>query len=188
MVTDPGRWLWRITWNGDSAYGVSYAAPEGKPWSQLLKSQDGLHFETIQPQLLGDGWPTEARIRFDHDGNALCLHRRDGESNNAFFGKAKPPFTEWEWKDLGKYFGGPNMIQLPGHQWLGSGRTIGTEARTQIAWIDPEAMTLEPMLELPSGGDTSYPGMVWHDDKLWVTYYSSHEGKTSIYLAVVTVE
>jgi hypothetical protein len=33
-------------------------------------------------------------------------------------------------------------------------------------------------LVLPSGGsDTGYPGMVWHKDELWVSYYSSHEDK-----------
>ena len=38
-------------------------------------------------------------------------------------------------------------------------------------------------LALPSGGDTSYPGLVWHDNLLWMTYYASHEGKANIYLA-----
>ncbi len=41
------------------------------------------------------------------------------------------------------------------------------------------------MLTLPSGGDTSYAGMVWHDGVLWVSYYASHEGKSAIYLARV---
>ena len=41
----------------------------------------------------------------------------------------------------------------------------------------------EPVLRLPSGGDCSYPGMVVYDGLLWMSYYSSHEGKTSIYLA-----
>ena len=44
----------------------------------------------------------------------------------------------------------------------------------------------EPALTLPSGGDTSYAGMVWHDGLLWVSYYASHEGKSAIYLARVT--
>ncbi|MEK8105428.1 hypothetical protein NKG94_10170 [Micromonospora sp. M12] len=35
---------------------------------------------------------------------------------------------------------------------------------------------LTELVALPSGGDTSYPGLVWHDDLLWVSYYSSHEG------------
>jgi hypothetical protein len=43
-------------------------------------------------------------------------------------------------------------------------------------------------LQLPSGGDTSYPGLVWHDDFLWVSYYSSHEGKAKIYLAKLRLE
>ena len=54
--------------------------------------------------------------------------------------------------------------------------------------IDPEYGTLTEVLTLPSGGDTSYPGLVWHDGLLWVSYYSSHEGKTSIYLAKVAFE
>jgi len=52
-------------------------------------------------------------------------------------------------------------------------------------WLDPQAGTLTEFLKLPSGGDTSYPGLVWHDGLLWVSYYSSHEGKTSVYLAKV---
>ena len=45
----------------------------------------------------------------------------------------------------------------------------------------------EPVLWLPSGGDCSYPGMVEHEGLLWMSYYSSHEGKTSIYLAQIEV-
>ena len=52
-------------------------------------------------------------------------------------------------------------------------------------WLDPEAGRLEEFLTLPSGGDTSYAGLAWHDGRLWVSYYSSHEGKASIYLAQV---
>ena len=43
------------------------------------------------------------------------------------------------------------------------------------------------MFCLTSGGDTSYAGLVWHDEVLWISYYSSHEGKTSIYLAKVKI-
>ena len=43
------------------------------------------------------------------------------------------------------------------------------------------------LLKLPSGGDTSYPGLVWHNDLLYMSYYSSHEGKTSIYLAKIKI-
>ncbi|MBN9121401.1 MAG: hypothetical protein J0I06_19995 [Planctomycetes bacterium] len=43
------------------------------------------------------------------------------------------------------------------------------------------------MLKPPSGGDTSSAGLVWHHGVLWVSYYSSHEGKSAVYLAKVKV-
>ena len=42
-------------------------------------------------------------------------------------------------------------------------------------------------LTLTSSGDTSYPGLVWHNGLLWMSYYSSHEGKSAIYLAKIQV-
>ena len=39
---------------------------------------------------------------------------------------------------------------------------------------------------LPSGGDTSYPGIIKVGDELWVSYYSTHEtGNASVYLAKI---
>jgi hypothetical protein len=48
------------------------------------------------------------------------------------------------------------------------------------------ATSLAPLLELPSAGsDCGYPGLLWHDGRLWVSYHSSHEAKANIYLAQV---
>ncbi|MBN2308154.1 MAG: exo-alpha-sialidase, partial [Candidatus Hydrogenedentes bacterium] len=69
-----------------------------------------------------------------------------------------------------------------GSLWAGS-RSYPGGAKTVLARITPNSY--EPVLTLPSGGDTSYPGLVWHDGLLWMSYYSSHEGKTSIYLAKI---
>ena len=46
----------------------------------------------------------------------------------------------------------------------------------------------KPVLTVPSGGDCSYPGLVWRDNLLWMSYYSSHEGKTSVYLAKIKIK
>jgi len=51
---------------------------------------------------------------------------------------------------------------------------------------NPTSGALDEFMTLPSGGDTSYPGMTWRDNKLWVSYYSSHEGKPSIYVSQVS--
>ena len=187
IAVEPGRWLWQVTWHGGKAYGVSYATPDGKPWSSLLVSDDGVSWSELVPELLGKGWPTEATLRFDADDILYCLHRRDGEDNSAQLGIAAPPYTDFTWHDLGRYYGGPNFIQLPGGAAGGAGRIIEGPAKTVLTVIDVMAGTMTPILDLPSGGDTSYPGLIWHDGILWVSYYSSHDDKTSIYLAKVTI-
>ncbi len=191
MVVEPGRWLWRATWHNGTAYGVAYAAPTGHPFSALLMTNDGINYRELAPKLLGDGYPTEASIRFGDNDVAYCLQRRDSPApaNTALLGTSKPPYTEWQWRDLGIHFGGPNFIRLPTGHWIAAGRIPRPGGpRTELAWVDVEKMTLTPCMELPSGGDTSYPGLVWHDDALWVSYYSSHEGNAGIYLAKVEIK
>jgi len=84
--------------------------------------------------------------------------------------------------------GGPEMIQLPNGRFLGGGRLYDGRQRTALFWINPESAELTEALTLPSGGDTSYPGFVLKDDILHVSYYSTHEGKSSIYLARVKIK
>ncbi len=57
--------------------------------------------------------------------------------------------------------------------------------RTAICAVDVARGRLRELVTLPSGGDSSYPGLVWHDDRLHVSYYSSHEGHSCVYLAEV---
>lgn len=186
IVIPEGRWLWRVTWNQGTAYGVAYGTPDQPSSSALHRTRDGRKYETVTDQHLNaGGWPTEARVRFDDQGTAYCLHRRDGQPNTAYLGVAESPYKEWTWKDLGVRVGGPNFIQLPDGRWIGAGRLYDGRVRTSLFAIDIEQGKLTPLLDLPSGGDTSYPGLVWHDGQLWVSYYSSHTGRTSIFLAQV---
>ena len=47
---------------------------------------------------------------------------------------------------------------------------------------------LTKLVTLPSEGDCSYPGMVIKDNILYVSYYSTHEGKTAIYFTKIWLE
>jgi hypothetical protein len=97
---------------------------------------------------------------------------------------SKPPYTQWEINDVGfSQLGGPNFIILPNGRMWGGSRNTKEPRRTVLARMTRNSY--EIMLELPSGGDTSYPGFVWHEGLLWMSYYSSHEGKASIYLAKI---
>ena len=113
----------------------------------------------------------------------MCLLRRDPPA--AMLGTAKAPYTDWTWKDLGIRVGGPELIQLKDGRFIAAGRKYSGGAKTAIWELDPKQGKLHELVTLPSGGDTSYPGLVEYDGKLWVSYYSSHEGKTSIYFAEV---
>ncbi|MHC4176808.1 MAG: exo-alpha-sialidase [Planctomycetota bacterium] len=205
-VAQPDDWLWRITWHKGKAYGVSYfVSPASRAarryGTRLYASDDGLKFRPLVPNLYEESGPTEGTLRFATDGTCYLLQRRDGRpSNTALLGTSKPPYTRWTWKDLGRYYGGPNFIQLPrggrvwhphipptAGRWIAAGRIItpGAGAKTVVCDLDVAEGRLTPLVTLPSGGDTSYPGLLWHAGRLWVSYYSSHEGKTSIYLAVL---
>jgi hypothetical protein len=191
IVVEPGRWLWCVTWHEGEAYGVAYPASQGEPYIELLTSADGLTWQLLVPRLYGVGFPNEATLRFDKSGTCYALVRRDqhaDEPYSAILGISRGDYTQWQWHDLGPEFngfGGPNLLQLPTGQWLAAGRMHQDGPHTALCYLDMKEHKMTKLLKLPSGGDTSYPGLVWHDGLLYVSYYSSHEGKTSIYLAKV---
>jgi hypothetical protein len=175
----------KVTYYG-LAYGWNREEKTPKRYhAALVKSKDGIHFDKVTDFEIPQ--PTEATIRFAGD-TMYCLQRRDGSPNSAMLGRSEAPYTQWTWKDLGMYYGGPNFIQGPDGQWWTAGRLIQKKAQTVLGRLDLKESKLHPLLTLPSGGDTSYPGLAWNDGELWVSYYSSHEGKTSIYLAKVRPE
>lgn len=189
-IGDLDFWLWRTTWHKGKAYNIGYGCNR-EQLVRLYQSDDGKEFTTLVDDLGIDNYPNETAIIFRGD-TAFCLLRRDGgELKTGLIGISLPPYTKWDWKDLGIRIGGPQMILLPDGRFIATVRLYGGNdwqpARTSLCSINPHEGTLEELLELPSGGDTSYPGMVLQDDILWISYYSSHEGKTSIYLAKVKI-
>ena len=183
-IGDPDLWLWRTTWYKKTAYSVGYDTTAEK-FIRLYSSKDGKKFNALVPRLFDEGNPNETSLLFLKDGTCLCLLRRDGKEASGQLGIARPPYTEWEWKDLEVRIGGPHMLALPDGRIVAAVRLYQGAVRTALMWLDPEEGELTEILRLPSGGDCSYPGLVWHNDLLWVSYYSSHEGKTSIFLATV---
>ncbi|HVK18811.1 MAG TPA: sialidase family protein [Fimbriiglobus sp.] len=193
-VGDPGYWLWRVTPHEGAWYGVGYGTGSEPRQARLYRSADGKTFTRLVDRFRDEGYPNEATVLFQPDDTALCLLRRDGKPNTGLLGTAKPPYTDWTWKDLGVQIGGPNLIRLPDGRLVAVVRLYDKKVRTAVCALDADGGKLTEVLALPSGGDTSYAGLVWHDGLLWVSYYSSHEklrngapGKTSIYLAKVKV-
>jgi hypothetical protein len=183
-IGEPNFWLWRVTWQAKTAYSIGYDTTAEK-FIRLYSSKDGRRFDPLVARLFDHGSPNETSLIFQPDDRCLCLLRRDGNSGSGQLGVANPPYTNWVWKDLGIKIGGPHMRSLPDGRIVAAVRLYDSAVRTSLMWLDAEAGKLTEFLKLPSGGDTSYAGLVWHEKVLWVSYYSSHEGKTSIYLAKV---
>ncbi len=186
-VGDADLWLWRVDWHDGVGYGIGYSTT-GKNFVRLYSTRDGIRFEPLVSTLVDGSYANESSLIFRDDASALCLLRRDprgGSGGSALLGHSRPPYTDWTWKDLGVRVGGPKLLELPDGRLVAGGRLYDGGARTALCWVNAESGRLTEFLRLPSGGDTSYPGMVYHEGLLWVSYYASHEGKTSIYLARV---
>jgi len=184
LIGPPGEWLWRTEWHRGFAYNFGRSEKRHQ-YLQLYRSSDGKAFQPHGPRQFDGDRASETSPLFQQDDTCVTLLRRGG---TAQIGISRPPYFEWDWKDLGLRIGGPEMIQLPDGRFLATVRLYEPDEHTSLCWIDPEAGTLDEFQRLPSGGDTSYAGTVWHEGLVWISYYSSHEGKTSIYLAKIRVD
>jgi hypothetical protein len=129
------------------------------------------------------GRPNETTLRVLPDGEMVALVRRDAGDASGWIGTSRPPYSRWSWTETKHRVGGPNFLRLPDGSLWAAGRSYPGGAKTVLARMTRRSY--EPVLVLPSGGDNSYPGLVWYDGLLWISYYSSHEGKAAIYLARV---
>jgi len=187
-ILSEGDWLWRVTWHEGRAYGVTYktSSTAANEWvATLVSSKDGRTFDEVTAFAIPDR-PNETTLRFMPDGEMVALVRREAGSRLAWLGRSRAPYTTWTWRETQHQIGGPNFIRLPDGDLWASGRSYPGGPKTVVARLTLDG-GYTPVLTLPSGGDTSYAGMVWHDGLLWVSYYASHEGKTAIYLARVKV-
>ncbi|MFC5946163.1 exo-alpha-sialidase [Micromonospora harpali] len=180
-------WVWQAAWHGGAMYGIGYATREPR-FVRLYRSGDGLDLQPVVDTLFLGGYPNESGLVFGPDGTATCLLRRDREAATAQLGRARPPYRHWTWTDLGVRVGGPALLGLPDGRLVAGVRLLDGGPRTAVCAVDPHRGVLTELVALPSGGDCGYPGLDWHDGVLRVSYYSSHEERTCVYLAEVTLD
>lgn len=184
-IGDRNFWLWRVIWHRGNAYSVAYSTTEER-FLRFYTGPGGMRFQAIGDRICEDPAASEATLLFDDsDDSALCLVRRDGERATALLGTSRQPYRAWRWSELNVRIASPHMIRVPGGRILVAGRLYEPEVHTGLCWLDPRTLTLTEFLPLPSGGDTGYPGLVHWAGSLWVSYYSSHEGRAAIYFAQV---
>lgn len=182
-VGDPNFWLWRIVWHKDVAYAMGYHCGKKDHSLRFYHSKDGKDFQPLVTKLNDNGYVNETGMLFLPDETLIAVVRRD--PGVALLGTASAPYTDWKFKETNVRVGGPQLLQLADGRIVLGGRDYIGKATTKLWWVDPQQAKLTEIVTFPSGGDTSYPGLVEHDGKLFVSFYSSHEGKTSIYFAEV---
>lgn len=178
-------WIWRITWDNRVGYGVNYyKVEEGGQKLSLVKTTDGLKYDLVTVLDVPD-LPNEATVRILPDKRMLMMVRREGGSRKGYWGVSNPPYKEWSWKEMELQLGGQDFIQAGENLFIAGTRSYFIpSAHKTILLTGNENGKFKEVYLLPSGGDTSYPGLLIEGDEVWVCYYSTHEtSNAAIYLA-----
>ncbi|MEO9894096.1 hypothetical protein [Aurantibacter sp.] len=174
-------WLWRATWHNGKVYAGVYQ-PKKEKSVQLMVSDDGIDYKFITTFDVIEG--NETTLRFNNKNEMIAVVRRGSRYNGAI-GISAPPYNKWNWNDLEKRLGGPDLMLLENNVMLCATREyLPNKAQTIISKVELNGKTTK-LITLPSEGDCSYPGLLMKDDILFMSYYSSHEDKTAIYLAKI---
>jgi hypothetical protein len=187
------QWLWQLDWHKGVGYGAVYSAAKQTTAGAkrrvftIWKTADGVKYEKlVEPKPPVD--LSEAAIRFLPDDTMIVLLRGEEKDRHAWIGTSVAPYQKWEWKDGGHAAQGPNFIVLADGRMFYAGRDFDEKGAARTVFGRMTREKLQPLLTFPSGGDCSYAGIAQGEPgTLNVSYYSSHEGKTSIYLAKVRI-
>jgi hypothetical protein len=193
-----GHYIWRANTFGGRAFICGRrkrdfeVGPRGEGHtvqSAMLESDDGLVWRMRALFQLDRG--DETAFQFEADGGILAIGRRGGDKAQLL--RSKPPYAEWERKDLDRYIGGPLLIRWGDRYVVGGRKSIGGQGpKTAMYWLVNDK--LHEFAELPSGGDTSYPGFIeLSPTRAIMSWYSSHEKDansktiTAIYMADLSI-
>jgi hypothetical protein len=203
-VYEPNVWLWHPQRFDDGFYCAAYETKADRASRELmlLRSDDAINWRKLSTIRNNNGG--EAFIVRDDDGRFMVVNRGSMNEARTDFFHASPPYAQWSGWRVNHAMQSPNVVHAAG-RLIAAGRRSTTDPPdwyktvTTIFEIDPKTQTTRVLLDLPSGGDTSYCGMVVDDDgAILVSYYSQHEyldlpdfrhgfRPASIYLAKLTV-
>ncbi len=172
------KWLWKIIWYKNIAYGFVYGDS-----FRLLSSLDGVHYQTVKEFDI-QGSPNETDLCFEKNGQLTAMIRR-AKNYQGLTAISEAPYKDWQFKECGYELGGPDIILIENGKKLITSRFISTKGNKTVLFELKKDNLLYPILTLPSGGDCSYADAILQSDTLYISYYSNHIIKASIYLATI---
>ncbi|MHA1684304.1 MAG: sialidase family protein [Promethearchaeota archaeon] len=188
-------WLfWRPKTNDNVTWYVpAYWHEHGR--SALFSSTNGENWTLVSEIFNGEG-NDETAIEFLSNGSLICTARLEYHADTGIgsinagtlLAVSDPPFTTWyRTKDKVSRLDGPYLFTL-NNTVFAVGRyqpeidifftqsgSIFSRKRTAIYMVEPDKLTY--LTDLPSCGDTSYPGVVVRGDDVYICYYTSNLNK-----------
>lgn len=187
LITTQREWIWRVTWNQGIGYGILYQVYE-RPWKAfVVQTKDGKYYERVA-KINVDRDPNESTIRFDKNNRMYILVRRESGDKMGVLAEGDFPYRNFTYYPLKEQLGGPNFLFLNYNRLVIGSRSVKKTGSVMALHVSDLQGNILKTIKLPSRGDNSYPGMVIYKRKLWVVYYSSHEGKANIYMAVIPLK
>lgn len=199
---DPGWWLWRVNQIDDAFYTAGYTALRPAPdarHTRLLRSEDGVHWDLVTT-VTREHMCGEADF-WQRDDGSLAMVSRTGGGNPARLFTSNGDYTEWTDHELSEMVHAPKLAFWKDRVFVaGRGKKDG-QSVTKLWELD--GTDLRELLVLPSGGDTSYPGLLvipesleeaaprlyisWYSQQDVVTGENEPDGGAGVYVGEITV-
>lgn len=188
-VYEPRFILWKPLAHGGRFLATAHRKDEtsgGKTREvHLVASDDGLAWRKVSTIRAGN-WESETTLYVDRQGHATAFLRQKYGSPACQVLEADPPYAAWQARPAGvPHLSGHSVHTFGGVTYLLSRMIVPGTRKTGVRIYTYAQGKLEPYCDLPAGGDCAYAEAVAAGDDMLVSYYSSHEGTTNVYLAVV---
>ena len=190
-VYEPQFILWKPLVHDGTFYAAAHkkdetAAGKGRA-VHLVKSTDGVKWEKVSTIRAGN-WESETTLLFDARHHATAFLRQKYGSPQAQILESDPPYAEWRARPAdAPHFSGHSVHTFRGVTYLLSRTLVAGKATGSRIYVFAGGK-LTPYCDLPAGGDCAYLEAVEDGANMLVSYYSTHEGTTNIYLAVVPLK
>ena len=201
---------WRVRNRGGTLFlsgylGVDLYKPKHGGDLRLFTSRDGYHFTPLSegPQV-GRANCEEGEFAFDREGNLWGTIRMEGEGGLVVHAD-KSDLSQWKYREFKDKWDSALMFEQEGEMYLLSRRNLDgptahapswmkpsmaksynliryslTKKVTALFWLDREKMEMKHLVDLPSTGDTAFPGLARLDEKTFIVmnYSSNINGKS----------
>jgi hypothetical protein len=191
-VYEPAFVMWKPVLHNGKVYCAVYtkgdaASGKGRE-ARFIVSEDGLAWKTVST-ISGGTSESEFTLFFGPGDHATVFLRQKRGSPPAQIFEANPPYAEWKSRTANvSHFAGHSIHTFLGVTYFFTRTMDATTRKAGLMIYTYADGKMEPYCRLPAGGDCAYAEAVEVGGTMLVSYYSSHEDATNVYLAEVPLK